>query len=59
VCGARHRHQLALRGGHARPADVGEFKRSVPFAVKRCFMVLDVPSAEVRGDMRIAVAIDS
>jgi acetyltransferase-like isoleucine patch superfamily enzyme/dTDP-4-dehydrorhamnose 3,5-epimerase-like enzyme len=29
---------------------VGEFERSVPFAVKRYFMVLDVPSAEVRGE---------
>lgn len=28
----------------------GEFERSVPFAVKRYFMVLDVPSAEVRGE---------
>jgi dTDP-4-dehydrorhamnose 3,5-epimerase-like enzyme len=29
---------------------VGEFERSVPFAVKRYFMVFDVPSAEVRGE---------
>jgi acetyltransferase-like isoleucine patch superfamily enzyme/dTDP-4-dehydrorhamnose 3,5-epimerase-like enzyme len=28
----------------------GEFERSVPFPVKRYFMVLDVPSAEVRGE---------
>jgi UDP-2-acetamido-3-amino-2,3-dideoxy-glucuronate N-acetyltransferase len=29
---------------------VGEFGRSVPFAVKRYFMVFGVPSAEVRGE---------
>jgi acetyltransferase-like isoleucine patch superfamily enzyme/dTDP-4-dehydrorhamnose 3,5-epimerase-like enzyme len=28
----------------------GEFERTVPFAVKRYFMVFDVPSAEVRGE---------
>jgi UDP-2-acetamido-3-amino-2,3-dideoxy-glucuronate N-acetyltransferase len=28
----------------------GEFERSVPFAVKRYFLVYDVPSAEVRGE---------
>lgn len=28
----------------------GEFERSIPFAVKRYFLVLDVPSAEVRGE---------
>lgn len=29
---------------------VGEFERTVPFAVKRYFMVFDVPSAETRGE---------
>jgi dTDP-4-dehydrorhamnose 3,5-epimerase-like enzyme len=29
---------------------VGEFDRSVPFAVKRYFMVFDVPSKETRGE---------
>jgi len=29
---------------------VGEFERSVPFAAKRYFMVLDVPSLETRGE---------
>lgn len=29
---------------------VGEFERSIPFAVKRYFMVFDVPSAETRGE---------
>lgn len=29
---------------------VGEFERSVPFAVKRYFMVFDVPSMETRGE---------
>ncbi|MES2785419.1 MAG: WxcM-like domain-containing protein [Pseudomonadota bacterium] len=29
---------------------VGEFGRSIPFAVKRYFIVFDVPSAETRGE---------
>lgn len=29
---------------------VGEFERSIPFPVKRYFMVFDVPSAETRGE---------
>lgn len=29
---------------------VGEFERSVPFPVKRYFLVFDVPSAETRGE---------
>jgi len=29
---------------------VGEFERTIPFAVKRYFMVFDVPSAETRGE---------
>ena len=29
---------------------VGEFERSVPFSVKRYFMVFDVPSMETRGE---------
>lgn len=29
---------------------VGEFERTVPFAVKRYFMVFDVPSMETRGE---------
>lgn len=29
---------------------VGEFERSVPFAVRRYFMVFNVPSAETRGE---------
>lgn len=29
---------------------VGEFERNIPFAVKRYFMVFDVPSAETRGE---------
>jgi len=29
---------------------VGEFERTIPFAVRRYFMVFDVPSAETRGE---------
>lgn len=29
---------------------VGEFERAIPFAIKRYFMVFDVPSAETRGE---------
>jgi UDP-2-acetamido-3-amino-2,3-dideoxy-glucuronate N-acetyltransferase len=29
---------------------VGEFEKSIPFSVKRYFMVFDVPSAETRGE---------
>ena len=29
---------------------VGEFERTVPFPVKRYFMVFDVPSVETRGE---------
>lgn len=29
---------------------VGEFERSIPFAVKRYFLVFDVPSVETRGE---------
>lgn len=29
---------------------VGEFERSIPFAIKRYFMVFDVPSIETRGE---------
>ena len=29
---------------------VGEFDRSIPFAVRRYFMVFDVPSMETRGE---------
>ena len=29
---------------------VGEFERTVPFPVKRYFMVFDVPSLETRGE---------
>jgi UDP-2-acetamido-3-amino-2,3-dideoxy-glucuronate N-acetyltransferase len=29
---------------------VGEFGRDIPFEVKRCFLVYDVPSVEVRGE---------
>lgn len=49
VCGvALHRmpRVLDIRGS----LTVGEFDRSVPFAVKRYFMVFDVPSMETRGE---------
>ncbi|RYD66614.1 MAG: isomerase, partial [Verrucomicrobiaceae bacterium] len=53
-------HQTAVRGVtlHTFPfikdlrgnLTVGEFERTVPFTPKRYFMVLDVPSTEVRGE---------
>jgi UDP-2-acetamido-3-amino-2,3-dideoxy-glucuronate N-acetyltransferase len=43
-------HRLPLIEDMRGNLTVGEFERSVPFAVKRFFMVLDVPSAEVRGE---------
>lgn len=39
-------HIVDIRGS----LTVGEFDRSVPFAVKRYFMVFDVPSKETRGE---------
>ncbi len=35
-----------IRGG----LTVGEFEKTIPFSVKRYFMVFDVPSAETRGE---------
>jgi acetyltransferase-like isoleucine patch superfamily enzyme/dTDP-4-dehydrorhamnose 3,5-epimerase-like enzyme len=43
-------HQLPFIEDMRGNLTVGEFERSVPFSVKRYFMVLDVPSAEVRGE---------
>jgi UDP-2-acetamido-3-amino-2,3-dideoxy-glucuronate N-acetyltransferase len=39
-------HVVDMRGS----LTVGEFDRSIPFAVKRYFMVFDVPSVETRGE---------
>ena len=43
-----HRLQVVrdLRGGMT----VGEFERSVPFAVRRYYVIYDVPTSEVRGE---------
>lgn len=43
-------HQLTLVEDMRGTLTAGEFERSVPFPVKRYFMVFDVPSAEVRGE---------
>lgn len=42
----RLRHVKDLRGS----LSVGEFARDIPFAVKRYFLVYDVPSMETRGE---------
>ena len=43
-------HQLPRVTDIRGSLTVGEFERSVPFAVRRYFMVFDVPSAETRGE---------
>jgi UDP-2-acetamido-3-amino-2,3-dideoxy-glucuronate N-acetyltransferase len=43
-------HHLPLVHDMRGNLSAGEFERSVPFPVKRYFMVFDVPSAEVRGE---------
>ena len=43
-------HTLPLIEDMRGNLTAGEFERSVPFAVKRYFMVLDVQSKEVRGE---------
>lgn len=43
-------HQLPRVTDIRGSLTVGEFERSVPFPVKRYFMVFDVPSAETRGE---------
>lgn len=43
-------HRLPLVDDLRGNLIVGEFERHIPFAVKRFFMVFDVPSAETRGE---------
>ncbi|MCU0754647.1 MAG: WxcM-like domain-containing protein [Xanthomonadales bacterium] len=43
-------HRLAKVVDMRGALSVGEFEQSVPFAVKRYFLVFDVPSKEVRGE---------
>jgi UDP-2-acetamido-3-amino-2,3-dideoxy-glucuronate N-acetyltransferase len=43
-------HSLPLVPDIRGSLTVGEFDRSIPFAVKRYFMVFDVPSVETRGE---------
>ena len=43
-------HQLPRVADIRGSLTVGEFERSIPFPVKRYFMVFDVPSAETRGE---------
>lgn len=43
-------HRLLLVDDLRGNLIVGEFEQHVPFAVKRFFMVFDVPSAETRGE---------
>jgi len=43
-------HQLPRVTDIRGSLTVGEFERSVPFAVKRYFLVFDVPSVETRGE---------
>lgn len=43
-------HQLPRVADIRGSLTVGEFERSIPFAVKRYFMVFDVPSVETRGE---------
>lgn len=43
-------HRLARVSDMRGSLSVGEFERTVPFAVKRYFLVFDVPSEETRGE---------
>lgn len=43
-------HRLPLVEDLRGNLTAGEFGRSIPFAVKRYFMVFDVPTADVRGE---------
>lgn len=43
-------HQMSRIADIRGSLTVGEFDRSIPFAVKRYFMVFDVPSVETRGE---------
>lgn len=43
-------HQMRRVADIRGSLTVGEFERSIPFAVKRYFMVFDVPSVETRGE---------
>lgn len=43
-------HELPYIRDMRGSLSVGEFERSIPFAVKRYFLVFDVPSREVRGE---------
>lgn len=43
-------HQLPRVNDIRGSLSVGEFERSIPFPVKRYFMVFDVPSKETRGE---------
>lgn len=43
-------YRLSLVNDLRGDLSFGEFQRSVPFAVKRYFMVFNVPTAEVRGE---------
>lgn len=43
-------HRFPLISDIRGSITVGEFERSVPFAVRRYFMVMDVPSVETRGE---------
>lgn len=43
-------HQLPRIADMRGSLTVGEFEQSIPFAVRRYFMVFDVPSAETRGE---------
>ena len=43
-------HQLKNVVDMRGSLSVGEFGRDIPFEAKRCFMVYDVPSVEIRGE---------
>ena len=45
-----HLHELPLIHDMRGDLSVGEFERSVPFQPLRYFLVLDVPSREIRGE---------
>jgi UDP-2-acetamido-3-amino-2,3-dideoxy-glucuronate N-acetyltransferase len=43
-------HELPLINDMRGNLSVGEFDRSIPFPVKRYFLIFDVPSREIRGE---------
>ena len=43
-------HEMLLVNDRRGDLSAGEFERHVPFAVRRYFMVFDVPSEDVRGE---------